>query len=104
MSMVSSVYGNIYKVKKKIRPKKRKGRKKNARAKLPYAEFLQTQYWQDVRKIKLKQAQYQCQRCKAKNVTLNVHHKTYRHRGHEKDHLKDLIVLCVPCHQREHGK
>lgn len=70
---------------------------------LSYDEFLQSQYWQVVRKYILYKNGCKCQLC-SETKELHVHHKTYKHRGHEHKHLEDLIVLCSKCHARHHDK
>ena len=70
---------------------------------LPYAVYLRTAHWRQVRLQALKRAQYQCERCPARG-RLDVHHTTYAHLGQEQRYLKDLQVLCRPCHDRAHGK
>jgi len=74
---------------------------------LPYDEFLDSPYWIGL-SIWLKgRADYRCQHCRRRPYPigkgLEVHHKTYAHRGFEDpDHLDDLIVLCRTCHKRQH--
>jgi hypothetical protein len=63
---------------------------------LPYSEYLKTEHWQEVRKAALKRARYRCQICNAADATLNVHHRTYEHRGEE--YAADVVVLCENCH------
>lgn len=66
---------------------------------LPYNEYLLTDHWQQKRVGALGRAGSRCQVCNAPK-TLNVHHRTYKHRGYEYD--EDLIVLCKGCHQLFH--
>ena len=71
---------------------------------MPYAEYLQTEYWQNLRKEVIRMAEYQCQRCGARGPaesTLHVHHRTYKRRGWEL--IEYLEVLCSDCHEVEHG-
>jgi len=70
---------------------------------MPYQEFLGTIYWDIIRKYVLYKRGYACELCNA-DGKLNVHHKTYDHRGEEYDHLEDLIVLCEICHAKHHDK
>ena len=71
---------------------------------MPYADFLNTYYWDIVRKYKLVKGNYSCELCNTKGTVLNVHHKTYEHRGEEYRYLEDLIVLCSDCHGKFHNK
>ena len=67
---------------------------------MPYLDYLKTDEWNETRKAALKRSNYECQRCGRKNTRLDVHHKTYKNRGAEKDN--DLMVLCRKCHKRIH--
>jgi hypothetical protein len=68
---------------------------------MPYAEYLKTPYWQELRRSKVRAAGFRCERCRASNVRLDVHHLSYERRGHES--RDDLVVLCRSCHEAEHG-
>lgn len=68
---------------------------------MPYREYLLTEEWMGTRNQKLRSAGYRCQLCNAGGL-LNVHHRTYERRGCE--YLRDLIVLCHPCHAKFHDK
>jgi hypothetical protein len=63
---------------------------------LPYSEYLKSEHWQEVRKSALKRARYRCQVCNKADSILNVHHRTYEHRGEE--YAADVVVLCEDCH------
>lgn len=67
---------------------------------MPYAKYLQTEHWQQIRKAALKRAKYRCQTCNSTSV-LDVHHRTYERRGEEI--AADVIVLCRDCHSKFHG-
>lgn len=73
-----------------------------------YDQYLQSPHWIRMRDRKLEAAGYQCEQCGqfAKRrgehfVGLHVHHKTYARVNREE--LDDLIVLCVHCHEVQHG-
>ena len=68
---------------------------------LNYTDFLLTPFWKIVREIKLRHANFSCEWC-GFDKFLQVHHKTYAHRGTEHEHLGDLEVLCSTCHKRHH--
>lgn len=63
---------------------------------MPYVDFLRTMYWQERRREHLQSTGYSCQVCNARDVTLDVHHRTYARRGQE--HYTDLLTLCRDCH------
>jgi 5-methylcytosine-specific restriction endonuclease McrA len=62
-----------------------------------YREYLKSEHWQEVRKEKLKEAGYKCQKCGAKE-SLDIHHLTYARLGHER--MSDLQALCRSCHRK----
>lgn len=66
---------------------------------IPYVEYLESIHWQLIRKEALRRAGYRCQVCNG-GSKLNVHHRTYAHRGEERE--GDVIVLCESCHSIFH--
>ena len=70
---------------------------------MPYRDFLSSIYWGIIRDYALYRAKYSCALCH-KTHGLQVHHRTYEHRGSEYNHLEDLIVLCGNCHAKFHDK
>lgn len=64
-----------------------------------YQTYLQSDHWKNFRKTQLIANNYQCQRCGSKD-NLQVHHKTYKRRGHELS--EDVIVVCNKCHEKLH--
>jgi hypothetical protein len=78
-------------------------------AKLPYRDFLNCRYWLQLAVYLKFHAGFTCQICGKKPFPLGqgleVHHKTYAHRGCEyPDHLDDLEVLCRDCHASRHSE
>jgi len=69
---------------------------------MPYPLYLKSEHWQRKRKAALAYFGYRCWRCGAEDVVLHVHHTHYRDMYREK--LEDLRVVCVTCHDKEHGK
>lgn len=76
--------------------------------KMAYEDFLQTDYWHNLSDHMKWLVGYTCERCHvcpfSLGYGLNVHHRTYAHRGFEWDHLDDLEVLCAKCHQEHHAQ
>lgn len=69
--------------------------------KMPYQDFLLSDYWKMVRDhIKMRDGG-ECVLCGSVE-NLHVHHKNYNQRGYE--YNKDLHTLCGKCHARFHGK
>lgn len=68
---------------------------------MPYHEYLQTEWWRDLRRRKVRAAGFRCERCQTSGRRLDVHHLNYDRVGRER--WEDLIVLCSQCHEREHG-
>lgn len=101
MAQISSIYrtGALYAKKKRTKADK-KARK---RRKMPYAKFLQSDYWQEVRKAVLEREGHKCRLCRSQEF-LHVHHITYEHKGDELRHLETLTVLCRECHKKVHGR
>ena len=73
---------------------------------LPYERFLKTEFWMQVREWIQERDNYTCQMCgdDRQRFFLNVHHRTYEHRGWEDCYLEDIILLCGECHQDVHRK
>ena len=65
-----------------------------------YEDYLQSDVWQRTRELALEYYGSRCCLCNS-NEKLNVHHRTYEHKGNER--LADLIVLCRDCHASYHS-
>lgn len=63
-----------------------------------YLAYLDSPEWWATRKLAIRRADYQCERCRACGP-FEVHHRTYRTLGCEAD--EDLEVLCPACHRDE---
>lgn len=85
------------------------------RAKMPYREFLRTDYWRKVRTLVIARDGWKCVSCgqqgwesppnpfgQVQLYDMEVNHLSYRHRGDELNHLADLELLCRDCHKRYH--
>lgn len=70
---------------------------------LRYAAYLSSDYWKEVSESVKQRAGYRCQVCNSPH-DLQAHHRSYAHRGREKEHLDDLTCLCRRCHDIFHGK
>lgn len=66
-----------------------------------YEEYLLSPEWDSLRRRKLKDANYRCEKCKF-SVPLQVHHLHYHTLYRES--LSDLQALCNGCHRFMHGK
>jgi 5-methylcytosine-specific restriction endonuclease McrA len=62
-------------------------------------EYLFTDHWRWTSRRKIEQVPY-CEQCGVR-WQLDAHHLHYRTLGMER--MTDLIVLCRPCHEKEHG-
>lgn len=67
-----------------------------------YQFHLNSQRWKLFRDKVLKSRGRRCEQCRATQGTMHVHHLTYVRLGHEK--MKDVKILCVPCHEAVHGR
>lgn len=65
-----------------------------------YSEYLYTPHWQFMKIEALEYYGRSCVLC-GSTKALSVHHRHYRTLGNER--LKDLSVLCRPCHAKHHG-
>ena len=66
-----------------------------------YNEYMRSEDWKHVRRLKLEFAGHRCEKCGAPDE-LHVHNLTYDRVGHE--NLTDLQVLGRECQEREHGR
>ncbi|MDO9213481.1 MAG: HNH endonuclease [Methylococcales bacterium] len=65
-----------------------------------YPDYLNSKKWDDLKKIALERADYQCELCDAPYN--HVHHVKYPKR-YKEDHVDNLVVVCEKCHARLHG-
>jgi 5-methylcytosine-specific restriction endonuclease McrA len=65
-----------------------------------YKQYLQSDYWKELRETKIMESNGRCQKCK-RTSNLQVHHLTYDRKGCER--LSDLMVLCERCHEKAHN-
>lgn len=63
--------------------------------------MLDSNAWRCRRKRALRIGHNCCAMCGA-TTSLQVHHLTYKHLGHELDN--ELIVLCASCHRKVHSQ
>lgn len=63
-----------------------------------YYEYISSDAWKKVSLRKKREVGNRCQVCNRsyKEVTLHVHHRTYKNLGNERS--SDLTVLCKDCH------
>lgn len=69
-------------------------------ANMPYKEYLQTIYWDAVKKKMHETIGYKCEMCGLEE-NIHVHHFHYANRG--KETLNDLACLCEDCHYVIHA-
>lgn len=65
-----------------------------------YGRYLVSPEWRERRAAAIAAQGFKCQRC-GRRRDLQVHHKTYKNLGKERD--EDLEVLCRDCHEIHHG-
>ena len=70
---------------------------------MSYSDYLETPYWRQVSAAVKERAGFRCQICNSPH-DLRAHHRDYRHRGREMEHLDDLTCLCHRCHCLFHGR
>ncbi len=75
---------------------------RTADSKAEYAAKFKDPRWQKVRLEVLNRDKWTCQKCKATDKTLHVHHKFYIFGKDPWDyHLHALVTLCEECHEEE---
>lgn len=74
----------------------------NSRHTSQYQKYMRSTKWEDKRQEAFEVHGKQCNRCGGFR-DLQVHHLTYERLGHE-DAKTDLEVLCLACHENEHGR
>ncbi len=67
---------------------------------LPYVEYLKTEWWNSIKRLRLAFDKYKCVECHSTRE-LDVHHLTYENLGDENIET-DLITLCRRCHLDKH--
>lgn len=65
-----------------------------------YDEYLSGEHWKTLRRAAVDYYGSACVLCGATGDGVDVHHRTYARRGHER--LHDLTVLCRVCHAKHH--
>jgi hypothetical protein len=68
--------------------------------KISYTDYLKSEHWRGIRKLKLEECGNACEVCGEDGVRLDIHHKNYETLGHES--LDDLAALCPYCHKDVH--
>ena len=68
--------------------------------KISYTDYLKSDHWRGIRKLKLEECSNACEVCGEDGVRLDIHHKNYETLGHES--LDDLAALCPYCHKDVH--
>jgi len=71
-------------------------------ATMPYRLYLNTAHWRDIKQRVRVEFGGVCALCLHGEKVLHVHHRTYKHRGYEDKHIRDLILLCEDCHREAH--
>lgn len=71
--------------------------------KIEYQEYLSTDYWKSVSAAVKERDGFTCRICNS-TKSLEAHHRSYKNRGNEMEHLDDLTCLCRKCHGLFHGK
>jgi len=69
---------------------------------MPYKDYLQSDHWKKVSKLRKELDWWKCVLCSSKNK-LNAHHRSYENRWTDAE-INDLITLCNNCHSKFHDK
>lgn len=65
-----------------------------------YENYIHSSAWRSRRQRALQLGHYRCAKC-GSTTSLQVHHLSYQHLGHELDN--ELVVLCASCHRQVHN-
>lgn len=84
--------------KKKNRRQRRRQTEALRRQNVPYAEYLKTSWWANIRRKKFAATRGRCELCPSR--ASQVHHRHYRTLWAE--NLTDLIAVCRRCHEKFH--
>lgn len=66
---------------------------------MPYAEYLQTEHWRQMREVDFRTHGRRCFIC-IRTTGLEIHHVIYDNLGDEKP--EDMVPLCREHHQAQH--
>lgn len=67
-----------------------------------YDNYMQSEQWKNLRQIRIRIDNGQCQMCGQKTDKPQVHHMRYDHFGGNEDVWRDLVTLCPECHEAVH--
>jgi len=66
-----------------------------------YNDYLQTDYWKDLRQLALER-DGNCKLCND-DIILQAHHRSYKNKWGKEKELNDLVILCKRCHELFHN-
>ncbi|WP_195926728.1 HNH endonuclease [Sarcina ventriculi] len=84
-----------------IPPRQRNKRYNGHHHTAEYENYIHSNAWRKRRQQALYAGHNRCAMCGA-TTSLQVHHLTYKHLGHELD--SELMVLCTSCHHKVHAQ
>jgi|GEM_PF-6640240 hypothetical protein len=100
---------DFYRNEKNINPDSVRGfkgrtKKEIAAYKKEYHDYLKSKEWRNIRLRLLAERGEVCQRCgkSCDRRYLHIHHLTYDRIF--KEEPGDLLILCIDCHRKEHGR
>lgn len=87
-----------------LTPKKQESHKpkENLSYKEKYRRYLKSAKWKNFKKELVKTRGHKCEKCGEKYRPLDGHHVTYKRLFNELP--EDVLLLCHPCHKKEHNK
>jgi len=97
------VYAPKNRVKSKNKKKKPKDHQKDKiNRRREYNDYLNSPKWKSFRQSIIDARGYKCEKCPCDKGTLHLHHLHYRTFMNEGP--EDVLLVCVPCHEKIHGK
>lgn len=64
-----------------------------------YEDHIRSAYWRELKAKVIRRRGNRCERCGCADSPLELHHNHYKTMGRER--LKDVALLCRPCHKEE---
>jgi len=98
---INNLFWNIKRLKERRCPPPEPKAPIDARRK-EYNEYINSPKWQAIRQKKLIESGRICSECGTAKGKFHVHHLTYKR--FKKEELRDLAVLCKPCHMAHHER
>lgn len=75
---------------------------KNAEKRMNYEQYMKSVEWKNLRMSIYAKRGRKCEKCGQDKGEIHAHHLTYERFTKELE--EDIMLLCRPCHEKEHGR